>query len=154
MAGSTYTWHFSERRYNGDMRRKTVLRRILSRHRALPALVILALLFSQFVTSAYACPSYQGQANQAAVDCHGASGAAEMDPEQALLCQASCDDAAQSTGTAGALDLTQATLLLYVLPAAAETGRDGRHSARLLIALGEPPPGWPPVYLLHRVLRN
>ena len=133
-----------------------MLRSTFRRRRRLPVVLILVLLFSQFVTAAYACPSYAKQqwSSAAMADCEGTSGAADMDAEHPLLCQASCEDAAQSSGTSATADSVQASALLYVLPPAAARDQDHGLPADVLPSLGEPPPGWPPLYLLNRVLRN
>ena len=119
--------------------------------------LILLLLFSQFATAAYTCPNYAKQEHGSAAamaDCEGVSGAAGMDPEHPLLCKASCEDAAQSSGTSATADSVQASALLYVLPPAAARDQDRGLPADVLPSLGEPPPGWPPLYLFNRVLRN
>jgi hypothetical protein len=134
-----------------------VLRSTFLRRRRLAVVLIVVLLFSQFATVAYACPNSAKQehgSNAAMADCEGASGAARMDPEHPLLCQASCEDTAQSSGTSATADSVQASALLYVLPPAAARDQDHGLPADVLPSLGEPPPGWPPLYLLNRVLRN
>ena len=127
------------------------------RSRRLPVVLILLLLYSQFATAAYTCPSYakQERASAAAmVDCEGMGAATDIDPEHPLLCKASCEDAAQSSGTSATADSVQASALLYVLPPAAARDQDRTPPADVLPSLGEPPPGWPPLYLFNRVLRN
>jgi hypothetical protein len=134
-----------------------VARAAFFHRRQLSVLLIVVLLFSQFATAAYACPEYavQEHASGAAMpDCEGASGAADMDPGRPLLCQASCTDAAQSSGTSATADLAQASALLYLLPPAAAQDQDRGLPADVLPSSGEPPPGWPPLYLFNRVLRN
>lgn len=135
-----------------------MLRSAFFRRRRLPIALILLLLFSQFATAAYACPNAATQEQRSGsemADCEGAGGAAAMDPEQPLLCKASCEDAAQNSGTFAAADLTHASaLLLYVLPPASALDQDRGLPADVLPSPGHPPPGWPPLYLFHRVLRN
>jgi len=133
------------------LRRRTVRRGIG------PLLAILVLLFSQFVTAAYVCPNdhaQQGGKHAAMVDCEGASGAAELDLDQPLLCQASCDEGAQASSSLVATDLPPAGVLLYLLPPVSDERAAPRVARHLQTSLGEPPPGWPPVYLLHLALRN
>jgi hypothetical protein len=118
---------------------------------------IVMLLFSQFATAAYTCPNSAKQEHGSSAgmaDCEGASGAARMDPEHPLLCKASCEDAAQNPGTSATADFAQASALLYVLPPAAARDQDRGLPADVLPSSGEPPPGWPPLYLFNRVLRN
>ena len=127
------------------------------RRRRLPVGLILLLLFSQFATTAYACPNQakqqQGSGSEMA-GCEGASGAASMDPGQPLLCKASCESAAQNSGTFATADLSQSSALLYVLPPASALDQDRGLPAEVLPASGHPPLGWPPLYLFNRVLRN
>ena len=126
--------------------------------RRLSAWLILALLFMQLATASYACPQYTGEHDageaMAMPGCEGASGAADMDPDQPLLCQASCDDAAQASTTWSGGDLTLPAVLLYVLPRAASSDPQFLRSPRALPAAGESPPGWPPVYLFNCILRS
>ena len=135
-----------------------MLQRSIRRRRVLSAVVVLVLLFSQFLTAAYACPRYKVQqtgAHQAMPDCEGASGAGEMDPQHPLLCQASCEDEAQSSSSLVSADLPQTSVLLYLLPPAGESEASPAPAAHsLLSSLGQPPPGWPPAYLFNLVLRN
>lgn len=134
-----------------------MLRPSFRRRRRLPVLLILALLFSQLATAAYACPDYTKRAPESGAampECEGASGPAAVDPDQPLLCKASCEDTAQNSGTSAGADLAHVSVLLYVLPPAAASDQDRRLPADVLPSLGEPPPGWPPLYLFNRVLRN
>ena len=137
------------------MRQRSTIRIPTLRRSIGPLLAILVLLFSQFVTAAYACPNdqaQQGGKHAAMVDCEGASG--ELDLDQPLLCQASCDEGAQASSSLVATDLPPAGVLLYPLPPVSDERAAPRVARHLQTSLGEPPPGWPPVYLLHLALRN
>ena len=130
--------------------------------------VMVALLFMQLATAAYACPqlaldlSDAEHAASAAVsmsasmpDCH-AMPADSMDSDQPALCKAHCSKDAQSTAAQAAPDLqanpaANALLLRIVEPtpvAEQELLSTGNPPWRL------PPRGSPPLYLSLLVLRN
>jgi hypothetical protein len=130
------------------------------RHRrAIAAWVILLLLFMQAATAAYACPQRDMSASLAATmeGCEGGAGdPAAMDRQHPLLCIADCEQSAQASKATSGLDVPAATLRFYalaILPGpivdSPGLGTSGDPAAR-----GEPPPGWPPLYLLNRILRN
>jgi hypothetical protein len=120
--------------------------------------MILALLFAQLATAAYACPelgSPDGQALAAlASDCAAGHAVSRSDEEDGLLCKASCEQGAQVVKASAGFDAAQAAVVLYL--ASSVSSRDLVSSAVTPTrpALDRRPPGWPPVYLLHRVLRN
>jgi len=122
---------------------------------------VLVLLFSQWMTLAYACPDQTGRQHAAAMpDCPdnrgGAAGPAQMDPEHPLLCKSSCDPAGQSSVQGGkllALDLTASPPLL-VLDLVSLLDQTSSFTASREHRAGHSPPGWPPLYLLHLSLRN
>ena len=120
--------------------------------------MLLAMLFMQLATAAYACPALAQarsamQAMPNMTDC-AAMGEAGLDEALPLLCKAHCSKDAASTASAAAPDLqpnpAATTLLLgtvWPTPAA----------PLALAAPGQPstplrPPGAPPLYLL--VLRT
>jgi hypothetical protein len=121
------------------------------------------LLLMQWLTSAYACPQVEQPASRglggaatvpvAMADCHGMT-AASMDPANPALCKAHCDADKQAPVAKAQGDVPNPALAWFivasatphdVLPPSVEV--DG------VIVVGRPP-GWPPLYLLHRVLRN
>ena len=123
--------------------------------------LLMAMLFMQLATAAYACPQPAQVRSGGAVmstmsdmpDC-AAMGANPLDEAQPLLCKAHCSQGVASTAAAAAPDLqpnpAATTLLLgIVLPTSA--------APLAVAAAGQPrtplrPPGAPPLYLL--VLRN
>jgi hypothetical protein len=127
-------------------------------HRGLSVWLVLVLLFTQFATVSYACPNgfpREGLPEATAMpECEGSSGAMDMDPEQPLLCQASCNDGAQASAFAALADFPPSAVLLYVLPRVDLQDRLPPRLAYALPAAGQPPPGWPPAYLLNRILLN
>jgi hypothetical protein len=118
------------------------------------------LLSVQFATAAYACPRDRVQAGAvvagmaAMPGCEGHAPGA-MDPDQPQLCQAHCQQGAQSVHPTPATDAPASPLLLAVLdwsPAALlPLLPEARHPLR---AAGASPPGAPPRYLSLLVLRN
>lgn len=120
--------------------------------------LLMAMLFMQLATAAYACPQLQSAQQDgqmmAMPGCEGMP--AQMDDDQPQLCKAHCDRDAQGTGSAVLPDLqpnpAAVTLLMGViepvpplLPAGVAAG----------LAIGLPrPPGAPPLYLALLVLRN
>jgi hypothetical protein len=121
--------------------------------------MVVAVLFMQIATSAYACPKVaSGLADTAAETmmpgCDGHM-AGSKDVEQPSLCHAHCQQGSQATQPAAPPDLPGATALAAVL--------DWRSVALLPVlpvqrervaAPGGSPPGSPPLYLRLLVLRN
>ena len=132
----------------------TITRRL---RRWVSASVLMAMLFMQLATAAYACPQLERARQHAAVvmiDCDGMPGS--MDDQQPQLCKAHCGKDAQSTPLTSAPDLqpnpAAVTLIfgivqpvLPLLPASVRAGKApiARRSA-----------GEPPLYLSLLVLRN
>ena len=118
--------------------------------------LILLLLFMQAVTAAYACPQMDSLSPEppamAMPGCREHDGG--MDQKQPLLCKASCEQTLKSTAPSLAFDAIPAPVILYVLTLAQQTQADIQSPSIVAAQLGEPPPGWPPLYLVHRVLRN
>jgi hypothetical protein len=131
--------------------------RVTSLRRWLAGWLVLALLFAQFATAAYACPELalgDGQAPAAlASDCDAQHAVSRSDEEDGLLCKASCEQGAQVVKATAGFDAAKAAVVLYLTPSV--SGRDLVSPAPGLIPPAfDRPPGWPPVYLLHHVLRN
>lgn len=121
--------------------------------------VVMAMLFMQLATAAYACPQIEKvrQDLAMAVAMPGCNGMpAQMDDDQPQLCKAHCDKDAQGTGSAVLPDLqpnpAALTLLLGLVEpvqALLPAGMAAGHPASQLR-----PPGAPPLYLSLLVLRN
>jgi len=121
------------------------------------------LLLMQWLTSAYACPqlvqpALRGPGGAAPVsvampDCHGMT-ASMMDPANPALCKAHCDADKQAPVAKAQGDVPSPSLAWFIvasatlhdfLPVPVQVDSD-------VLCAG--PPGWPPLYLIHRVLRN
>ncbi len=121
--------------------------------------LLVAMLFMQLATAAYACPQLAKSLENAAMagmqDC-AAMGTAQMDDAQPQLCKAHCDKDAQSAASTVAPDLqpnpAATTLLLgTVVPTLAAPLFEAAPGQPT--ALGRPPSA-PPLYLSLLVLRN
>ena len=121
--------------------------------------LIVALLFAQLATAAYACPReatapLQAPAMAAMPGCDGHP-VADMDPSQPQLCKAHCNQGNQTASPFATPDLSTAPLLLAVLDWTGATLAPAAAPGRALMAFsGAPPPGTPPIYLALLVLRN
>ena len=126
--------------------------------RWLSAWVALALLFTQLATAVYACPQPDASAHVLSStlgpDCEGTHPVSGMDLEDPLLCKASCEQNAQTAGTLVGLDAAQVAILLYLAPPTSNREPVSHAAWRAHPAFGQTPPGWPPLYLFHRILRN
>ena len=135
----------------GNMRNRRLKRR-------LSGWLILALLFMQLASAGYACPLFESAKDPALTaampDCEETGKAGVMDPEQPLLCKASCEQDAQSFGTWAAADLSHSLALLYVVATVTTQSLHAHAQAGATPALAERPPGWPPLYLFNHILRN
>lgn len=117
--------------------------------------LILLLLFMQAVTAAYACPQMDSSSKETAdamPGCQERGGG--MDQTQPLLCKASCEQILKTATPSLAFDAIPAAVVLYVLRFALQSQVDIPSPRIAAAQLGEPPPGWPPLYLFHRILRN
>lgn len=117
------------------------------------------LLSMQLATAAYACPALAAvaQGSVAMAEMPGCEGhmPKAMDPDQAQLCKAHCQQGSQTVHPTQASDAPATPVLLAVL--------DWTHAALLpaqpagqlpVVSSGAPPPGSPPLYLCLLVLRN
>jgi len=118
--------------------------------------LILLLLFMQAVTAAYACPQMDSLSPEppamAMPGCQEHDGG--MDQKQPLLCKASCEQTLKATTPSLAFDAIPAAVVLYVVTFVLQTQVNIQSPRFAAVQLGKPPPGWPPLYLVHRVLRN
>ncbi len=119
-------------------------------------LLLAALLSMQFAVASYACPQWLlagGGADAPAPNCETLAARGEMDSTDPLLCKAHCNAGDLSTGAQTPADFSSPVLALLF------AWFDALHaepsSASVAAAFkGIAPPGWPPLYLLHRVFRN
>lgn len=123
------------------------------------------LLLVQWLTSAYACPRASvGQPvlpahaeadtdSAAMADCHGMTASA-MDPSNPTLCRAHCDADKQAPAAKAQGDVPSPPLvgLLVASPVLHDVSAAPGHVRSDVLFEG--PPGWPPLYLIHLVLRN
>jgi hypothetical protein len=120
--------------------------------------LVLALLFAQIAMAAYACPQLGAAQQPAAVmplsECEGPAHTSGIDEEDGLLCKASCEQGAQVVKASAGFDTAQAAVVLYRAPSLSGRGLISPAPAPTHPAFDRRPPGWPPVYLLHRALRN
>ena len=120
--------------------------------------LVLALLFAQLATAAYACPQLGvGEEVAPAIplsECQGPEHASGIDLEDGLLCKASCEQGAQVVKASAGFDAAQAAVVVYLAPCVSSRELASQALAPTQPAFDRGPPGWPPVYLLHRVLRN
>jgi hypothetical protein len=119
------------------------------------------LLFTQWVTSAYACPMIAAAANAPAAlasmpGCDGHMPGA-MDPDQPQMCQAHCTQGSQTVQSVPGADTPPppAVLRVALLDWTQATQAPVRSANRdAPLATGAPPLGSPPLYLRLLVLRN
>lgn len=114
-----------------------------------------ALLLVQWLVAAHACPLPPTEGPGARVAVHASASCHDEAPGgEEALCMAHCSDAQQLPAQAPGGDLAAylpgwcivlALPTLQVVPAA--------HASWSTVRAGAPP-GWPPLYLLHGVLRN
>jgi hypothetical protein len=126
--------------------------------RWLSAGLIVALLFMQLATAAYACPRERErfQPSQTAAEMPGCDGnmPLAMDADQPQLCKAHCEQGSHVVNTTEACDATTPPMVVAVLDwahsaVAPTSGATPRHRSRS----GLSPPGSPPLYLSLLVLR-
>lgn len=114
--------------------------------------VVLCLLWAQLVLVAYVCPQWVQPVAVAAMPGCDAMEAAQMDPDQPVLCQAAADASPQSAHQSSGVDLPSPVwaalwTLAWLLPLLALTA--------LAVPVARPvrPFGGPPLYLFHQVFR-
>ncbi len=135
------------------------MRRNTRRH--LVAWMIGVLLFTQWLTASYACPAVAGPLAgggqaviaQAVSDCHGMT-AGVMDPENPSLCRAHCDPDHQAPSQASAGDAPAPAPMWFIVEVFDTFDDAGQPAHQQAVARTAAPPGWPPLYLIHGVLRN
>ena len=134
----------------------------LSPVRWLSGWLVLALLFMQLATAAYACsgqavPDLRPAPMADMPDCAVASSGQADDPAS-LLCRVHCQQGQLALDQSPAPHLVATPLLLAVLDWAASAPANGATRLSLAptsgVASGAPPPGALPIYLSLLVLRN
>ncbi|HET7794954.1 MAG TPA: hypothetical protein VFL64_16345 [Rhizobacter sp.] len=122
--------------------------------------LMVVLLFTQLITSAYACPTIAAAASAMAMQesmpgCDGNMPGA-MDPDQPQLCQAHCSQGSQTVQSAPSVDASPVPSMLLAILDWSQAMLAPMHSAARMapVATGAPPPGSPPLYLSLLVLRN
>ncbi len=135
-----------------------------STRKRVSAWMVGVLLLVQWLVAAHACmPAHASGAAQAAqhepkvaVHCHGGDladtvGAPSHEPG---LCQAHCVADGQAPSSTAPADLPVHALGWCLVAAAPALVADAGAVALTTPVRAGAPPGWPPLYLLHRVLRN
>ena len=122
------------------------------------ACLVFLLLFAQFATAAYACPQRETAVSPAVhmEGCEEVGDRSMMDMQNARLCLADCEQDAQASQTNASVDIP-APILLYIALAFLPSGSidtPGLSVPTDPAPRGQPPPGWPPLYLFNRILRN
>jgi hypothetical protein len=118
------------------------------------------LLLAQWLTAAYACPAIdQALAGAPAVasalppDCH-AQGHVAMDPANPAACKAHCEGDRPAPPQSAAADMPAPLLGWCIVPSPAVEPLAGLPVVHDAAPRSGAPPGWPPIYLTHLVLRN
>jgi len=117
------------------------------------------LLLVQWLTSAYACPQAQVEhpdsspGAEAMADCHGMTASA-MDPANPALCKAHCDADKQAPAAKAQGDVPGPSLAALIVASPVLHDFAAAPSQVRSEVLFGGPPGWPPLYLIHQVLRN
>jgi len=120
------------------------------------------LLLVQWMVAAYACPVVAlaqaavggSAAAQAGMpDCHATPRDA-MDPANPLLCKAHCDADQQLPAHFALGEASAPALVWFAVDAGAALASACAPNHRPSVAHAGAPPGWPPLYLIHEVLRN
>jgi hypothetical protein len=118
--------------------------------------LILLLLFMQAVTSAYACPQRDLPVSPRTgmEGCEGTADRSAMDPQHPLLCLSDCERNAPASQTPSGIDLPAPALIQVAVAFLPAPVVDPPRLDTQAAARGQPPPGWPPLYLLNLILRN
>ncbi len=130
-------------------------RRRLSGWLVAAMLLVQALVFGHACAAEHAAtPAEATAAAHTGAGCDGAFDAADEAAVDGALCAAHCDPTAQRPPLGGALDVPPVVALPLLAPPVLAMGEPPARSSAHAQSVGAPPPGWPPLYLLHRVLRT
>ena len=130
--------------------------------RRLSLALVLGLLLAQWAVAGYVCPRAWPAADAAdAAEPLGMPGCAGMtpwvfDPAQPQLCKAHCEQGGQSVNVTPNPEPATAYSVVAVLdwlPSVSQPA-PGVRWAGFDSAAAAPPPGWPPIYLILRALRD
>jgi hypothetical protein len=120
------------------------------------------LLATQWLVAAYACPAVAIPVSAAGAaviaqpvmpDCHGVTPAV-MDSERPSLCKAHCDADQQVPAQWSPDDAPAPSSGWFIVPAPGLLDLTGAQPGQMAASRSRAPPGWPPLYLIHGVLRN
>lgn len=120
------------------------------------------MLLAQWLTAAYACPmgaralapAGESVASHAPMaDCHGMTPAV-MDPVNPSLCKAHCEADRQAPAHWTPDEAPAAGPGWFIVAAVGRLEGAGSQAGHPEVPRSGAPPGWPPLYLIHQVLRN
>jgi hypothetical protein len=114
------------------------------------------MLLAQWLTAAYACPAVmQSLAPQASAmaNCHGMT-PGTMDPAHPALCKAHCESDRQAPAQAALHAVPVPALAPFIVAALAPVDPAAPPPEQVATPRAGAPPGWPPLYLTQKVLRN
>ena len=114
------------------------------------------MLLAQWLTAAYACPAVaQSLAPQAKLmaNCHGMA-PGTMDPAHPALCKAHCESDRQAPAQAAQDAVPVPALAPFIVAALASVDASAPLPEPVSVPRAGAPPGWPPLYLIQKVLRN
>jgi predicted lipoprotein with Yx(FWY)xxD motif len=120
------------------------------------------LLLAQWLVAAYACPvaaAPNARAGKPTVvhsvmaDCHGMT-PSTIDADNPSLCKAHCSADQQAPAQAAPEDAPASSPGWFIVAAAGPLGAAAPQPGPPTVPRSGAPPGWPPIYLIHQVLRN
>jgi hypothetical protein len=120
------------------------------------------LLLAQWLVAAYACPvaaiptatgAERTVARSVMADCHGMTPSA-MDADNPSLCKAHCSADQQAPAQAAPDDAPVPSLGWFIVGVAGPLDVAVPQAVPPTVPRSGAPPGWPPIYLIHQVLRN
>ncbi len=119
------------------------------------------LLLAQWLVAAYACPvvaipAATGErtfAHSVMSDCHGMT-PSMIDADNPSLCKAHCSADQQAPAQAAPDDALVPSLGWFVVGVHGALDVAAPQARTSAVSRSGAPPGWPPIYLIHQVLRN
>jgi hypothetical protein len=130
--------------------------------RRLSTWMIGVLLLAQWLVAAYACPvatqtrnpgGDPASAHAVMADCHGMTPSA-MDADNPSLCKAHCSADQQAPAQAAPDEVPVPSLGWFIAGVAGPLDVAAARAGPPAVPRSGAPPGWPPIYLIHQVLRN